>query len=79
MSAREPWRASLLQWIVGSVALLAATIGPLYWMLGQPRRGMIWCGIAAAGWLAVWRMLPASPQPRERLEPTSLETAIDSS
>ena len=49
----ESWASSLRQWGVGTVALLAATVGPLQLMLGQRSAGWIWCGVAAAAWTVV--------------------------
>ena len=44
------WRVALAQWIVGTFALLATTIGPLEVMVGSPWAGWLWCGAAAAAW-----------------------------
>ncbi len=52
--APEAWGASLLQWVVGTVALLATTIGPLELMLGRVGWGAGWCGLALIGWGWVW-------------------------
>lgn len=72
-----------MQWLLGTAALLATTIGPLYWLLGQSGRGMAWCMIAVAGWVGVWWMLPrdaeGADQPRGRLSQISPDTAIESS
>ena len=46
----EPWSRSLMQWVVGTVALLATTIGPLELLVGSAGAGWLWCGAAAAGW-----------------------------
>jgi hypothetical protein len=37
---------------MGTVALLAATVGPLQVMLGE-RIGWVWCGVAVVGWWIV--------------------------
>jgi hypothetical protein len=50
------WRQSVRMWAVGTVALLAATVGPLQVMLGE-RIGWLWCGVAAVGWGVVLRVL----------------------
>ena len=47
------WGAGLRQWGVGTIALLAATVGPLQVMLGQATMGWVWCGVAVAGWTVV--------------------------
>lgn len=47
-----------MQWLMGSAALLATTVGPLEAMLGRPRSALMWGVVAAAGWIGVWRMLP---------------------
>ena len=52
-TSHEGWAASLRQWVVGTMALLAATVGPLQLMLGQRTAGWIWCGVAAAGWMVI--------------------------
>jgi hypothetical protein len=44
------WASSLRRWLVGSVALLASTIGPLDIWLGRPMAGWAWCGLAVVGW-----------------------------
>jgi Na+/proline symporter len=44
------WRRNLLQWAVGTVALLATTIGPLEVMVGSARAGWLWCVVAVVGW-----------------------------
>jgi hypothetical protein len=47
------WRGSLLQWLVGTVALLATTIGPLQLMVGPRPIGWTMCGIAVLAWAVV--------------------------
>ena len=44
------WKGSLIQWFIGTVGLLAATIGPLQLMVGPKSWGWFWCGIAGAAW-----------------------------
>jgi len=51
----ESWGPSIIQWLVGTVALLATTIGPLQLMVGSTRTGWFWCGMGAAAWWAVLR------------------------
>ncbi|MBI3312088.1 MAG: hypothetical protein HYZ88_00990, partial [Candidatus Omnitrophica bacterium] len=53
----ESWGVSVLQWGLGTVALLATTIGPLDLLLGRFTRGTIECGIALAGWVVLFRTL----------------------
>ncbi len=47
------WGTSLCRWGIGTIALLAATVGPLQVMLGQASMGWVWCGVAVAGWTVV--------------------------
>lgn len=47
------WRPAMGQWLVGTVALLATTVGPLQIMLGTAWIGWWWCGIAAVAWWKV--------------------------
>ena len=49
-TGRSPWTGSLLQWCLGTFALLATTIGPLQVMLGQAPLGWMWCVGALAAW-----------------------------
>ena len=44
------WRHALVQWVVGTFALLATTIGPLQLMVGPRRAGWLWCVGAAVAW-----------------------------
>ncbi len=44
------WKGSLIQWLVGTVGLLAATIGPLQLMVGPKPWGWFWCSIAVVAW-----------------------------
>ena len=41
------------QWLIGTVGLLAATIGPLQVLVGPRPLGWLWCGVAALAWSAV--------------------------
>jgi hypothetical protein len=50
--AARGFGARVRQWVIGTAALLAATVGPLQVMLGE-RTGWLWCGIAAVGWAIV--------------------------
>jgi Na+/proline symporter len=51
----ERLRASLWRWVVGTVALLATTVGPLQVLLGSPAAGWANCALGAAGWIVVFR------------------------
>lgn len=51
----QEWRKSLIDWVVGTIALLAATVGPLEFLLGSKVWGFFWCALALAGWLFVLR------------------------
>ncbi|MBI3996108.1 MAG: Na+:solute symporter [Candidatus Omnitrophica bacterium] len=48
--ASEHWGRSLGQWLVGTFALLATTIGPIEVMVGPAAQGWLWCAGAAVGW-----------------------------
>ena len=52
-AAGDGWGTSLWQWGIGTIALLATTVGPLQLMLGQAAMGWMWCGVAAAGWTVI--------------------------
>lgn len=54
-AARASWGPSLVQWLVGTVALLSTTVGPLEVMVGNPIAGWGWCAVAALAWLFVLR------------------------
>lgn len=47
---KDNWTPHLIQWLVGTVALLATTLGPIELLLLRWKEGLILCGIAAAGW-----------------------------
>jgi len=47
------WAGSLLQWLLGTWALLATTIGPLQVMVGAARHGWWLCASAVAAWAVV--------------------------
>ncbi len=55
--SRESWAESLKQWIVGSLALGATTVGPLKWFLGKNIEAVLYCTAAAILWAYVWRSL----------------------
>jgi len=46
----EPWRLSLIQWVLSTIALLATTIGPLQLMLHEFAWGGALCVVAGLGW-----------------------------
>lgn len=50
---RSRWGTPLIQWAVGTFALLATTIGPLQVMLGPAAHGWGWCLAAALAWTVV--------------------------
>jgi Na+/proline symporter len=50
---QEPWRLSLIQWGLATIALLATTVGPLQLMLGEAVAGGVSCALACAAWVAV--------------------------
>ncbi|MBI3011768.1 MAG: hypothetical protein HYY58_04705, partial [Candidatus Omnitrophica bacterium] len=49
-SGTPSWNAALAQWVIGTFALLATTIGPLEVMVGSARSGWLWCAGGAAAW-----------------------------
>ena len=59
------WGASVAQWLLGTVALLATTIGPLQVMIGPARSGWLWCAGAVAAWggvlVSALRRPPSTP------------------
>ena len=74
---RETWMPALGQWIIGTTALLATTIGPLQLLVGSRRIGTFWCAIAALGWGGLWRWtsrLARTPS----VAPVELETPAPS-
>jgi SSS family transporter len=75
-ASRQEWRASLVQWGWGSLALLATTIGPLDIMLGRPRAGWAWLLVALIGWLGV-RSARGAPTTRTA-PPTAAPSRADS-
>jgi hypothetical protein len=56
------WRRPLVQWAVGSVALLATTIGPIQLMVGPRLVGLGW---TLAG-LTAWALLFLTLRPQEK-------------
>jgi Na+/proline symporter len=48
--SREAWGVSLLQWGLGTAAVLTTTLAPLAIVLGQPWGGWIGCAVAAGCW-----------------------------
>lgn len=63
------WRGAIMQWLMGSVALLATTIGPLYWLLGNAGLGIVCCGVAVIGWAVVWRQAGTPRSTARRARP----------
>ena len=55
--APEPWRLSVTQWMLSTVALLATTIGPLQLLLQQTGWGIASCVVAGLGWGGVFYTL----------------------
>jgi len=53
------WGRSVVQWLLGTAALLATTLGPLELMVGSALSGALWCGAATVGWTGVWWTLRA--------------------
>lgn len=47
---RTRWRSSLVQWVVGTFALLATTIGPIQVMVGPAAAGWAWCVTGLVAW-----------------------------
>ncbi len=68
---REAWGHPLALWVLASVALLAATVGPIQVMVGPTRWGLGWCAVAVVGWGVVLRRVlrpsgrAAHRQPRD--------------
>jgi len=58
------WTRSLLQWLLGTGALLATTVGPLQLMVGAPMYGGLWCIAAVLAWVGVYWMLRVSDEER---------------
>ena len=50
------WATAAGQWLLGSLAIIATSMGPLALWLGQPITGWLWCGAAAAGWMGLWAL-----------------------
>ncbi len=47
------WGHSVLQWLVGTYALLATTVGPIQLMVGPKAWGWWWCGSGVVAWMAL--------------------------
>ena len=80
----ESWMRSVVDWILCSAALLAATIGPIEWMVGSRTRGILLCAIGVVGWIFVLRRLPrkqisVQPAPRAESTPHTAQPAESSS
>jgi len=56
-TAREGrlWGRSLVQWLLGTFALLGTTIGPIEVMVGPSTQGWLWCASATVAWGVVLR------------------------
>ncbi len=81
VSTRTPsWRRSLFQWLIGTVALLFSTIGPLQLMVGSRAPGWISCGIALVAWaLLLMTVLPtARPSSEETGSPGPIDESLPS-
>ncbi len=52
---RDAWGGPMALWGVGTVALLATTVGPIQLLVGPRGVGAAVCALGAAGWLVVWR------------------------
>ncbi len=50
---QESWVSSLSLWLLGTLALLGSTIGPLKWILGQNFSGMTITGVSVILWIIV--------------------------
>ncbi len=48
---KDNWTPYLVQWLVGTVALLATTLGPIELLLLRWTEGLVLCGIALVGWI----------------------------
>lgn len=60
------WGSRLIRWLIGSLALLATTIGPLEVLVGSARTGWWWCAVGAAGWIVLGIDPWSSPAPFAR-------------
>jgi SSS family transporter len=47
------WRLPLVAWLVGSMALLATTIGPIQLLIGPRLPGACWSAVGLAGWALI--------------------------
>ncbi len=54
-TSTDTWGHEVRQWLIGTVGLLAATIGPLQLMVGPRPLGWLWCGVAVLAWGVVLR------------------------
>ena len=71
VAATADWVRPLGQWLIGTAALLATTLGPIEVMIGSAVRGGILCGLGALGWAWVFRGLArpdeATSEPNRQL------------
>ncbi len=51
----ERWGLSLLQWALGTIAILTTTLAPLAIVFGHAQAGWVGCGVALLSWLGVAR------------------------
>ena len=68
----ESWLPSLQLWITATLALGATTVGPLKWLLGQTKEGLVWGLAAFFLWLYVVIQLNKN-QWQEETQPTPAE------
>jgi hypothetical protein len=54
------WKPAVVRWLLGTVALLAMTVGPLQVMVGQSRAGWLWCAVGIVLWIVVLRDVTAT-------------------
>ncbi|MBI4353776.1 MAG: Na+:solute symporter [Candidatus Omnitrophica bacterium] len=57
MGSGEPWGLSVVQWVLGTIAILTTTLSPLAIVLGQAPAGWVGCGVAALSWLGLVRTI----------------------
>ena len=60
----EQWRALVMSWLLGSVAILTTALGPLALVLQQRMAGVALCGLALFGWCGVWWFALRRPVPQ---------------
>jgi len=70
----DRWSHNVWQWLIGTVAVLTLTIGPLEVVVGQAQRGWWWCGVSAVTWACLWWWL-AQEQPAREADDARLAQA----